>query len=178
MKAWHFVGDTLRNGDPIPPDGKWLEYSGPVKICESGLHASKHPFDALQYSLGNTLCLVDVDDVVEEESDKLVCRKRKIIKRMDFENQLRAFARQQALKVLHLWDVPEIVKRYLETGDESIRDKAWASAWVAARVTSARSAGAAGEVAVAAAARDEFKHLVNGEFDVQTGSAGTEENKR
>lgn len=41
MKAWHFVGETLRNGDPVPADGEVLRYDGPVAMCESGLHASK-----------------------------------------------------------------------------------------------------------------------------------------
>ena len=48
MKAYHFVGSTLRDGSPIPGDGEWLEHTGEVKICSSGLHASKHPFDALR----------------------------------------------------------------------------------------------------------------------------------
>ena len=26
--AWHFVGAKLRNGDPVPPDGEWLEWKG------------------------------------------------------------------------------------------------------------------------------------------------------
>lgn len=121
MKAWHFVGEKLRNGSPVPADGEWLEHSGPVKIRESGLHASKHPFDVLKFAAGNTLCLVEVEGVKEEQSDLLVCRRRKIVKRMDFEKQMRNFARQQALKVIHLWKCPAIVRQYLETGDESIR---------------------------------------------------------
>lgn len=33
IKAWHFVGDTLRDGSPIPADGEWLEIDGPVELC-------------------------------------------------------------------------------------------------------------------------------------------------
>ena len=44
--AWHFLsGDTLRDGTKAPKDGEWLEYTGPIKMCESGLHASRNPFD-------------------------------------------------------------------------------------------------------------------------------------
>jgi hypothetical protein len=47
-----------------------------------------------------------------------------------------------ALGVVHLWDAPEVVERYLKAGDDSIRvaiqDAAWAAAqdatWAAARV--------------------------------------------
>ena len=40
----------------------------------------------------------------------------------------REFARWCALQVIHLWDCPEIVRLYLETGDESIRAAAWVAA--------------------------------------------------
>lgn len=37
MIAYHFVGTTLRDGRPVPPDGVWLEHDGPIAIRESGL---------------------------------------------------------------------------------------------------------------------------------------------
>jgi hypothetical protein len=57
------------------------------------------------------------------------------------ESVLREFARWCALSVAHLWDMPDVVRAYLETGDEKIRasasdaasDAAWAAAWAAAR---------------------------------------------
>ena len=50
---------------------------------------------------------------------------------------MRAFARRCALDVAHLWDMPPLVRSYLETGEESIMDAAgaaaaWAAAWDAA----------------------------------------------
>ena len=125
--AWHFVGKTLRDGSPIPADGKWLEFDGKVKMCESGLHASFEPFDALQYAPGNTLCLVEVADIVDKQSDKIVCRRRKIIARMDAEEMLRDFARMQAISVSHLWDIPDVVCDYL-MGDDAARAAAWDAA--------------------------------------------------
>ena len=133
MLAWHFVGDTLRDGRPIPQDGEWLEHDGELVMCESGLHASRHPFDALKYAPGSTLCLVEVDGEIIEDDDKLVCRRRRIIARRDATSMLREFARVQALSVAHLWQMPDIVRQYLETDDESLRaaarDAAWAAAW-------------------------------------------------
>ena len=35
------------------------------------------------------------------------------------------------MSVIHLWDAPDVVRQYLETGDESLRDAAQAAAQVA-----------------------------------------------
>ena len=138
--AWHFVGNTLRDGRPIPADGEWLVHEGPIVICESGLHASLHPFDALQYALGPVLCRVECDGVEDEARDKFVCRRRRIVARADVTETLRYFARMQALSVVHLWDAPDVVLDYLMTGDESSRAAAWDAAWEAAAYDAARNA--------------------------------------
>jgi hypothetical protein len=159
--AYHFVADTLRDGSPIPADGEWLEYSGQIAICQSGLHWSRDPFDALQYAPGNTLCLVEVEGIVSEQADKGVSSRRRIVKRIDAEPLMREFARWSALQVIELWDAPEIVRQYLTTGDESLRaaawaaarDAAWAAAWAAARDAAWAAAWAAARDAAWAAAR-------------------------
>ena len=132
VNAYHFVGATLRDGSPIPADGEWLIHEGPVVICETGLHASLHPFDALQYAPGATLCMVECEDIVTKQPDKFVCRRRRIVKRIDATELLWKASRQYALSVIHLWDAPEVVREYLETGDESKRAAARAAAWAAA----------------------------------------------
>lgn len=174
--AWHFVGNRLRDGRPVPRNGVWLEHQGPIEICARGLHASLDPFDALQYAPGPILCLVEVDGVEVQQDDKLVCRRRKIVARMDATKMLRYFSQMQALSVVDKWDAPEVVLDYLMTGDESLREVARAAArdaWVAGE-----AAGAAGEAAWAAAraaagdawaageaagdaARNEFTQLVH-----------------
>ena len=116
--AWHFVGKTLRDGRPVPKDGKPLIYTGPLVMCQSGLHASRQPFDALQYAPGNTLCYVKCEGAVIEHDDKLVCSQRTIIARVDAEEMLRYFARMQALSVVHLWDAPDVVLDYLMTSEQ------------------------------------------------------------
>ena len=158
MRAWHFVNKTLRDGSQIPSDGEWLHYTGNLVMCESGLHASKDPFDALQYAPGEMLCLVECDGHIIEGNDKLVCSQRKIVARMDATEMLRYFARMQALSVVHLWDAPDVVLDYLMTGDESLRDAAraaaGAAAWDAARAAARDAAWAAAWDAARAAARD------------------------
>ena len=69
------------------------------------------------------------------------------------------FARKCALSVSHLWKMPDIVRQYLETGDESIRlvardaaDAAYLTAAAAAAAARARAAAAAAAAAARAAA--------------------------
>jgi len=168
--AYHFVGETLRDGRPIPADGEWLTHDGPVVICEHGLHASRRPWHALRYAPGNTLCLVECDGIVTEHDDKLVCVQRRILKRIDAEPLLREFARAEARRVAHLWSAPDAVRQYLETGDESLRaaardaaraaardaarDAAWDAAWAAARAAAWDAAWDAARDAARDAASD------------------------
>ena len=138
--AYHFVSDNLRNGRPVPEDNFKLVHEGPVKICNSGLHASLSAFDAMHYAPGNVICKVHCSGIVESHDDKFVCRERTILQRFDATELMGFFARECALSVIHLWDAPEIVIKYLKTGDPKLkdaaravsRDAAWAAAWVAA----------------------------------------------
>ena len=151
VKAWHFVGDKLRDGSLVPEDGAELRHEGPLVMCESGLHASESILDALKYALGNTLCEVECGGEIIRGDDKLVCSQRTIVRRLDAEPVLRAFARWCALTVVHQWDPPSIVMTYLLTGDPSAGDAAWAAA-AAAGAAAPEAAWAAPEAAWAAAA--------------------------
>ena len=126
--AWHFVGDTLRDGRPVPPDGEWLEHDGKLVMCKSGLHASERLIDALNYAPGSTICRVELDGDMLRDDDKIVAKRRRILWRIDGEAILHEFARWCALQVIDKWDAPEVVRQYLKTGDESIRAAAWAAA--------------------------------------------------
>jgi len=184
---YHFTGATLRNGEPIPRKGVWLKHNGDVVPCDSGLHASPTPFDALQYAPGEMLHQVELRGSIVphgEPVDKFAASERKIVATINCTPILRLFARRVALDVIHLWDAPQIVREYLETGDESKRDAAgdaaraaaWA-AWAAARAAAwaARDArAAAGDAArdARAAAGEEkqklyrqwFNEMVQAEF--------------
>ncbi len=144
--AWHFCGDALRDGRPIPPNGVWLKHEGKCVMCKSGLHASRRLIDALNYAPGNTLCRVECADIAAEQDGKLVCHKRKIIARFNAEDLLWRASRKFALDVIHLWDAPPIVVKFLKTGDGSLRaaaldavgtawddaaDAAWDAVWTA-----------------------------------------------
>lgn len=151
--AWHFVGDRLRDGRPIPEDGVTLVHDGPLVLCQSGLHASINLEDALCYAPGNTICRVRVGGKIIHDTDKLVASERTILWRLDAEDVMRKFARQQALSVAHLWNMPDVVREYLKTGDPDLGDAASDAARTAARNAAMRTATVAGRAAVCAAAR-------------------------
>jgi hypothetical protein len=171
MKAWHFVGETLRDGRPIPADGATLVHDGPLVMCEAGLHASKRIIDALGYAPGNTICRVECVGKIITDDDKLVCSERTILWRVDGEYLLREFARWCALSVAHLWGMPDVVKTYLETGDENLRAAAsaaaWAAAWAAARAAAWAAAWDDASAAAGAAAR-------NAAWDAARGAQNTQ----
>lgn len=159
--AWHFVGDTLRDGRPVPEDGEVLRHDGPMEMYASGLHASVRCVDALQYAPGDTLCRVECSGDVEHGGDKFICRERVILSRINSEPLLRAWARWCALQVINLWDAPSVVVEYLTTGDESQRNAAWdaaraalgasqAAAWCASQAALAAVWGAGVDAARAA----------------------------
>jgi hypothetical protein len=176
-RYYHFIAATLRDGSPIPPIGAWLTVTGEIIPCENGLHASAHPFNALQFSPGNLLHLVELDgEIIPHNNDKVAARSRKIIATIDAEKLLREFARKCALSVIHLWDAPDVVKRYLETGDESLRAAAQAAAQTAAQTAAQAAARVAAQTAAWAAAqtaardaawenyRQMFAEMVNATF--------------
>ena len=150
--AWHFVGNTLRGGRPVPKDGEWLTHVGRLLMCKAGLHASMNPLDALTYAPNGILCRVRLGGQIIEDADKMVARRRRIVWRIDAKPVLKAFARWCALQVVAVWNAPDVVVRYLRTGDESIMDAARAAAWAAAWDAAWTAAGAAARAAAYARA--------------------------
>jgi hypothetical protein len=131
MRAYHFTSDKLRDGRPIPTVGEWLEHMGDIEPCKSGLHASKHPFDALQYAPGPLLHMVELEGNLLAHGkpiDKWVGRRRKIISTINAEELLREFACWCAWQVIHLWDAPDVVREYLYTINEDLVEDAKSSA--------------------------------------------------
>jgi hypothetical protein len=156
MLAWHFVDERLRDGQGVPADGVAVEHDGDLAICRDGLHASERLIDALKYAPGNTICRVECDGIGERQADKFVSASRTVLWRVDGEELLRAFARKVALDVGDLWDMPKVVRSYLESGKDNQRVAARGEARDASRAHAEADEGqaaAAGEAARAAAAR-------------------------
>jgi hypothetical protein len=57
IQAFHFVGKKLRDGSPIPRNGKALKFTGELEMCATGLHASRESrqFDVQRYEHSKTL---------------------------------------------------------------------------------------------------------------------------
>ena len=168
---WFAASDKLPHGDNRKVIiGKTHSLRGDIVICRHALHGSIHPFDALRYATGPYLYKVEQWGDISQEKDKVGSRYRKYIAKHDVTQELRLFASQQALSVIHLWDAPNIVKEYLNTNNEliraaardairaAIRAAAWDAAWVAvrdaARAASMDAARAASMDATRAAAWD------------------------
>ena len=132
--AWHFTdGQHLRDRRPLPPDGETLRHDGTLVLCKMGLHASVRLIDALKYAPGPWLHRVECGGEIKHDADKLVCVERTSLWRIDATDMLLKFALQCALDVAHLWEMPAIVKEFLETGNEALRAAAGATAGDAAR---------------------------------------------
>lgn len=124
MKAWHFLRvdaagrwRTGSGGDGagvIIEPGQVLRVEGEIVPCHHGLHASVDILDALQYAPGHIITRVDCrGTIVEHGGDKIACSERECLWGVDGEDVLRRFVR--------LWYAPDVVRRYLRTGDESLR---------------------------------------------------------
>ena len=173
IKGWWFAEDSreLANGDGRKIKlGITHKVKGEIIPCKNGLHLSPKILDALTYAPGNIIYMVEGTGTIVPHGnpiDKYACSERTYISGgIDASKTISKFARLCALDVIHLWDAPEVVVRYLKTGDVDIRaaaarattDSAWAaeraamdSAWAAARAA-ARAAWAATRVAAWAAA--------------------------
>ena len=116
--------------DRLPRDGRKIivgkshRQSGKIVICQNGFHFSRDPYDAFAYATGSYLHKVKVWGDVVEETDKACGRNRTYVARVDATKMLRLFARRQALSVIHLWEAPQVVIDYLNTGDENLRNAA------------------------------------------------------
>jgi len=134
MKAWHFLQDNgeLRwpCGDITKPEvGQKLTVDPDrLELCKYGLHGSEKPLDALRYATGHWLCRDEFGGRIIRGDDKLVASERTILIMADATNMLRHFARLCALDVIDKWNAPDVVKKFLRTGDKSLREAAYSAA--------------------------------------------------
>ena len=113
MLAYHFVSAayTTRFSNETTSVGHTLEATGDLRLGHNGLHASVHPYDALQNVVpGQTmLCLVELSDEILEGKDKVCARKRTILKAFDATKLLQDYAIWCAEQVLPVFEdmIPE-----------------------------------------------------------------------
>ena len=180
---WHFTetNKLLRYQDNREVvAGETLSVEGEPVLCEHGLHACKSILDACHYAPGPYIWWVELSGEVVHGNDRSVATKRKAVWGYDATNVLREFARIVALEAVEkYWDetkfgaFPAAAKKYLQTGDESLRSAArsaagnaaesaaefaarsaaWSAAWSAAEFAVEFAARSAAECAARSAAR-------------------------
>ena len=154
---WHAC--AMKDGRPVFQDGtpvkigKRYEIDGEPVMCKRGYHGCERAIDMLIYAPGPWISRRPLEGAITE-GYKSVGRAFVQQPGFDATEVLRTFARMCALDVIHLWDAPEIVVRYLKTGDESIRDAAWDAARDAARAAGMAAGMAAVKSAAWAAGKD------------------------
>lgn len=147
---WFAFRDRLPHGDGrLIVIGESHSVVGDIVFCSNALHASRDPFDALNYAPGPYLYRVRCWGDIIEDNDKLGARHREYAAMQDATDMLRQFAREQALSVIHLWEAPDVVRQYLESGDERLRAAAARAAWVSWSAKASRAAKAAWAAAAA-----------------------------
>ena len=158
--GWHFSTGRLGYGDNRPiviGETHTVDITErKLELCGWGLHASERIIDALEYAPGPMVYRVRLHGEIRRGDDKACATHRTYIAGIDATGILRTFARKCALDVIALWDAPDIVRQYLETGDESAsaaaRDAASAAARDAARAEARGAARAEARGAASAAA--------------------------
>jgi hypothetical protein len=134
--AWHFLTSqwTAHAGFKVEV-GALYTMEPPIVPCSRGFHASVRCIDALKYAPGPVITLVECGGTIVDHgspADKFACSERRALWGYDATAELRYFARWCALEVIHLWpNAPEVVREYLESGDESIREEARKAAYAA-----------------------------------------------
>ena len=107
--AWHWAKADLKtqhSNEPIAK-GKTLKATGPLQLCENGMHASLNPMDALQYAPGPMLCRVELSGEIIQGEDKLCASSRKVLWIANADHMLQEFAclcAERALKAAKVDD--------------------------------------------------------------------------
>jgi len=129
VKGWWF---TTTERKLLNNDGREIKLGithkvkGKIIPCQYGLHLSPRILDALAYASGPVVYKVEGSGVIIPHGkpiDKYACSHRTYLDGgIDISDVLRKFANLCALDVIHLWDAPDVVVKYLKTGDESLRE--------------------------------------------------------
>jgi hypothetical protein len=135
VKGWWFAP---KNKKLANSDGRKIKLGATHKVggkiipCRRGLHLSPRLTDALRYAPSGIVYRVEGSGTIVPHGkpiDKYACSERTYLKGgVDCSDVLLKFARLCALDVIDLWDAPDVVVKWLKTGDEKLMARAYASA--------------------------------------------------
>ena len=139
--AWHFTdGMKLRDGQPLVV-GKTYKFEGKLEMCANGYHASENILHALSYAPGFQVSRVECSGDMDTQSDKLVCRNRKVLWTMD------------AKKIILAWSM-RVATDAVKTAKKVCSDpawNAWADLWISGKDRTSSTADATADTAADAA---------------------------
>lgn len=186
-RYWHFCA-IAKDGTPVLRDGSLAlgpgeteTYQGTLKMCNTGLHASKRAMDALSCAPGSWCRLVQLEGEVLHGADKSVATRRLILTSFDARKVLHEFAcciaetallisdedgdvYWQAIEAKRAWLRGEIGDKELAAARDAAEDVggagAWPASWAASAAWAASWAAAWSTSAYWAAARDEIGDLL------------------
>jgi len=174
--AWTFCRtDMVRpDGVTVPDDGiEQYDADRPLEMCRHGYHASIDIMNALQYAPGPILRRVRCSGEIIEGNDKLVCRRRTEIYRVDLTRVLREWACWCATRALEheraagrepdprSWAAVDVALKYargeattyeLAIAESAAWSASWSTAYYAAESAAWSAAGYAAYYAAESAA--------------------------
>ena len=181
FKCYRFVESNLKssNGNIQWTVGDWVKHTGPLSLCESGLHACKEPLDSLNNVYGDRWFQVEARGNIVEGDDKFCASEMRLVREIPLA-VIRRHALDFAERVYGIWvkEYPEdlrvrvsldATRAYLDDPNKETEAKmikaaeaAWAAraagaAWVAWAAGVAGAAGAAGVAGVAGAAEQKWQ---------------------
>lgn len=146
--------DKLWDGRDLPANGVTLTYDAPLydeqslvedgvtlpdkvplvfpnfqyKRADFGLYGFIDTLDAFEASAGTTLFIIKCGGKVLPSRNrhyrKVACTEWTILARINMIKILQELARWCAMQTAHLWDTPNEIRQYLETGNENLRPAA------------------------------------------------------
>jgi len=123
---WFSKSCKLPYGDGRPVQvGITHTVEPPLELCRRGLHLSVNPLDALGYARGLIVWRVKASGEIITGNNKLVCSERTYVAGgIDVSGVLQKFIRLCVLDAKCLWDAPDVLIRYLRTGNKSLQEDA------------------------------------------------------
>src|SRR3990167_4616806 len=148
LTTWGFV----EKGAPRP-SGVCAVAEGHTEVRCGDRRSFVAPLGALNAANGERVVRFPCRVIGRDDQRDLRCVAGKPSLDYDATEVLQSFARKCALDVVHLWEAPPVVRRYLRTGDPKLRAAARDAARAAARATAGGAAWDATWDAARAAAR-------------------------
>ena len=121
IRGWHFIGADfkLRFSQETVELGKISEATGPISLCNNGMHACRLILDALKFANGPVVCRVKIFGETQEDREKICGRYRQVLAYGDIIWQLHQYGFDLTSSILSgeetdLWELLDVKKKWIE----------------------------------------------------------------